>query len=197
VALEEYERALVAFHRSLSRSPPTGTRASATYRLDVLPWAPDGPMAAPAAAGTPAYEDWYLIEDFASLGVLNEAGAGRGHRTTHDDIASRSGAGAAGLYALLEGEPCAEALGAASLAVWITPPAATSRRAGAGEGALAEMLGDGMDGASASLWRRQLVLGPAPEFCILGREVPSGASPARLPQGWSTQALSREVLWSG
>jgi hypothetical protein len=131
--------------------------------------------------------------------VLNEAGAGRGHRSSHDDVATRSGAGTAGLYALLEGEPCAEALAGASLAVWITPPPASTsrRRAGAGDGALAEMLGDGMDGAHASLWRRQLVLGPAPEFCILGREVPSGASPTRLPRDWSARALSREVLWSG
>jgi hypothetical protein len=59
------------------------------------------------------------------------------------------------------------------------------------------MLGDGMDPRHASLWRRQLVFGPAPEFCLLAGEVPAGVAPARLPDGWSATTLEREVLWSG
>jgi hypothetical protein len=165
--------------------------AAAAQGLDPAPRATDR---------EPVYEDWYLLEDFAALGVLNEAAAGRGHRSSHDEIAVRSGTGAGGLYALLEGDPRADALAAASLAVWISPPAhgATRRQVSeAGGPGPAELLGDGMDGARASLWRRQLVLGPAPEFCALGPEVPPGVSPARLPRGWSARTVSREVVWSG
>jgi hypothetical protein len=132
--------------------------------------------------------------------VLNGAATGRGHRTSHDEVAVRSREGAGGLYALLEGEPDAQALAGASVAVWITPQlhGASRRRTAAGvEDGVAELLGDGMDGARASLWRRQLVLGPAPEFCAVGAEVPPGASSARLPRGWRSTTLQREVLWGG
>jgi len=54
-----------------------------------------------------------------------------------------------------------------------------------------------MDPGSASLWRRQFVLGPAAEFCVLGREVPAGVSPERLPSGWSARVIERELLSGG
>ncbi len=59
-----------------------------------------------------------------------------------------------------------------------------------------------MDPEHASLWRRQLVLGPAPEFCLLVREEsvfdePAGVAPTRLPAGWSATVLKRDVLWHG
>jgi hypothetical protein len=179
-----YEQALIAFHRSLARSLPVGTLASATFRVGELPWLP-----AVGAAGV-AYEDWYLVEDFAALGVLNEAAVGRGHVSAHDQAARRAGPGTAGVYALVEGEPCAQALGEAALAVWIERPVGSKRRG------LGELLGDGMDPARASLWRRQMNLGPAPEFCLLAREVPSGVGAGRLPAGWVANALEREPIWS-
>ena len=46
----------------------------------------------PAPTARAGYEDWYLLDDFAALGVLNEAAVGRGHRTAHD--ASPRGASA-------------------------------------------------------------------------------------------------------
>jgi hypothetical protein len=183
---EAYEQSLIAFHRSLAHRLPVGTRASATFRVDEPPL-----PSAPAGEDALAYEDWYLVEDFAALGVLNEAAVGRGHRTSHDDVARRFGFGAGGLYALIEGEPCASSLGEAALAVWISRPPGSTRRA------LGELLGDGIDPAHASLWRRQLVLGPAPEFCLLAPEAPAGVAPARLPEGWTARAVARETLWSG
>ena len=185
-----YESAVRAFHGSLARSTPAGMIASAVYRAAELPWDSRG-----AALRAPAYEDWYLLEDFAALGVLNEAAVGRGHRSSHDEVAQRSGAGAGGLYALLEGEPCARALGEATLAVWVTRPPERGAEQRGGE--LAELMGDGMEPRSASLWRRLLVLGPAPEFCVLAREVPRGVSASRLPAQWSASVLAREAMWSG
>jgi hypothetical protein len=188
----EYEDALLAFHRSLARSLPVGTLATAAFRVAELPWSisqaygGDGEQ-----AKGPTYEDWYLLEDFAALGVLNEAAVGRGHRTTHDGVARRFGAGTGGLYGLIEGEPCAEALRQASMAIWIARPAGAPRRG------LGEMLGDGMEPGRASLWRRQLVLGPAPEYCLIADAVPAGVGVERLPGGWSVKKLEREVLWSG
>jgi hypothetical protein len=178
-ALEAYERAQIAFHRSLAHAPPIGFAGSACYRVTELPW----------LGGLAGYEDWYFVEDYTALGVLNEAAVGRGHRTVHDDLARRFGSGAGGLYGLLEGH--APQLEEASVAVWVARSPGVRRRA------LGELLGDGMDPRHASLWRRQLVFGPAPEFCLLGPESPAGVAPARLPDGWTATISEREPLVLG
>jgi hypothetical protein len=199
-AADAYESAHASFHRSLARRPPAGLHASVAVRVPEPAWlarrddpatesasAPSGPR----ASASSAYEDWYLLEDFTALGVLNEAAVGAGHRSAHDRIAHRSGAGAGAVYRLIEGGADAGSLAAATLAVWVARPP------GAEPAALGELLGDGIDARRASLWRRQLVLGPAPEYCVLAAEVPAGVAPTRLPRGWSASAAAREVLWPG
>ena len=183
---QDYEHAQLTFHRSLARSRPVGMCGSASFRVAHIPWLaqPDGEQA------SGGYEDWYLVEDFTALGVLNEAAVGHGHRTPHDEAARRFGSGAGALYGLLEGTR-SDLLSAVSLAVWVQRPPGSQRRP------LGELLGDGMDPRRASLWRRQLVFGPAPEFCLLAGEVPAGVASARLPGGWSATTLQREGLWSG
>jgi hypothetical protein len=181
VGVEAYEQAQLAFHRSLARSRPVGMCGSASFRVPSIPW----------LSGKPGYEDWYLLEDYTALGVLNEAAVGHGHRTPHDEAARRFGGGAGGLYGLVEGERSDVLAAAGKLAVWVARPPGSERRP------LAELLGDGMDPRSASLWRRQLVFGPAPEFCLLAGESSAGVAPTRLPVGWSVTTLEREVLWSG
>lgn len=188
-----YEHAEIAFHRSLAHMPPVGLRGSAVFRVGELPWLPapaDGD-AREREAPIGGYEDWYLVEDYAALGVLNEAAVGRGHRTAHDEAARRFGAGAGGLYGLIEGEAHASLLADTSLAIWVTRPPGSTRPE------LGELLCDGMEPGQASLWRRQFVFGPAPELCLLAREVPAGVQPTRLPAGWSAKILDREMLWSG
>lgn len=177
---ESYEHACERFHRSLHRSPPAGFRGSAVLRVGECPWL--------ASAQGVTYEDWYLLEDFVALGVLNEAAVAHGHRSAHDGVARRFGAGAGGLYGLLEGHAD---LAGASRAVWVARPPGEPR------GELAELLADGMDPTHASLWRRALVLGPAPEYCLLTPEPPEGVSPTRLPEGWRAQRTERELLWTG
>jgi hypothetical protein len=177
VEREAYECACARFHRSLCHAPPVGFRGSAVLRLAACPWLPH-----PEAA---AYEDWYLLDDFTALGVLNEAAVAHGHRGAHDEIASRFGTGAGGLYGLLEGQV---ALADASQATWVSRPPGEPR------GKLAELLGDGMDPTQASLWRRALVLGPAPEYCLLSSEPPKGVSLMRLPDRWRAQTIERELI---
>jgi hypothetical protein len=171
-----YERAAEHFHRSLHHNPPAGLRGSALFRTGELPWLAGG-----------GYEDWYLLDDFTALGVLNEAAVAHGHRGAHDDIARRFGEGAGGLYGLREGH--ADPVGA-PLAVWVARPPGEAPRA------LGELLGDGIDPQHASLWRRQMVFGPAPEYCLLTSEPAAGVAPTRLPEGWRAQTYSREPLWS-
>jgi hypothetical protein len=188
-AVEAYEHAEIAFHRSLAHAPPTGFQGSATFRVAGLEWFEGS-----------GYEDWYFVEDYTALGVLNMAAVGHGHRTAHDGIAHRFGSGAGGLYGLIEGHPPLGpgpgSFGEESAAIWVARAPGIERRG------LGELLGDGMDAQHASLWRRQLVFGPAPEFCLLTGDraklgLPAGVAPSRLPAGWTASVFEREALWAG
>jgi hypothetical protein len=170
----EYDRALRRFHRSLALRPPGGFLGSVTLRAPDCAW-----------LGGAGYEDWYVIEDFAALGVLNEAAIGRGHRSAHDGAARRAGPGTGAIFRLIEGSPSPAD---ARIAVWIDKPR------GVENPLLAPLLGDGMDGSHAGLWQRQLALGPSPEYCLLAPEAPEGIGPERLPRGWTLSVAAREPL---
>jgi hypothetical protein len=192
VDVASYEQEHVAFHSSLARTPPVGLRGSYALRVPDIPWLAAG-AGASARRDPGGYEDWYLIDDFTALGVLNEAAVGRGHRTSHDRVARDLGAGAAGVYALDEGQPdrAGAALAEAAPAIWVAGMPGSRRPA------LGDLLGDGMDPLRASLWRRQLVLGPAPEFCLVSHEASAGVAADRLPEGWSALTVLREPLFGG
>jgi hypothetical protein len=177
VAPDAYESALERFHRSLAHMPPSGFRGSASLRVDGVPWL-DG-------AG---YEDWYLIDDWAALGVLEGAAVSRGHATAHHAAAALTGMETAAVYRLLEGCPNPRATTAAT---WVASARGHERPA------LAQLLGDGIDPERDSLWQRCLVLGPAPEYCLHAAEAPVGAAQGRLPSGWSATTIAHEVIWSG
>ncbi len=178
VERETYEHASERFHRSLHHSPPAGFRGSAVLRLTECPW-----LACPLES---TYEDWYLLDDFTALGVLNEAAVTHGHSSAHDGIARRFGSGAGGLYGLLEGHAD---LANTHRAVWVSRPPGEPR------GELVQLLADGVDPAHASLWRRALVFGPAPEYCLLAPQTPPGVAPARMPSGWRAVVCDRATIW--
>jgi hypothetical protein len=175
VAPETYASLIDHFHRSLAARRPAGFVRSVCFRAAAPNWLGD----------EDAFEDWYVVEDFAALGVLNTAAVSRGHLSAHDAAARHAGPGTGGLYKLLEGSA---ALDAVRVAVWIERPR------GVESPALAALLGDGMDGDEAGLWQRQLLLGPAPEYCVLAPAPPAGVAPTRLPVGWSATVSGRESL---
>jgi hypothetical protein len=175
VAPETYAALIAHFHRSIAARPPSGFVRSASFAVGGPNWLGE----------EPAFEDWYVVEDFAALGVLNEAAVGRGHLGAHDAAARSAGPGTGSVYRLLEGTVDMEQV---RVAVWIERPR------GVRSPLLAALLGDGMDGAHAGLWQRQLALGPAPEYCVLAAAAPSGVAPARLPRGWSATIADRRAL---
>ncbi len=175
-SVDAYEQSLSHFHRSLHARPPEGFRGSRSYRTPELPW----------LAGGEGYEDWYLIEDYSALGVLGEAAVAAGHRSAHEQAARGMGAGTGGLYRLCEGVAQPQSV---RVAVWVTPAKPSPELA-----VQALLLGDGAGRQAGALWRRELVLGPAPEYCLLGVEAPAGVAPTRLPDGWSATLSAREQI---
>jgi hypothetical protein len=190
-----YEQALERFHRSLAHQPPSGFLGSSAFRLSELPWL--APVA--GAEQTPGYEDWYLLDDWTAVGVLEEAAIAHGHRTAHDTIAGRAGCATGSVYRLVEGHArgagrpkgsSADA-GETETAVWV------KRAPGHEHPSLGALLGDGMDRQHDGLWRRCIGLGPAPEYCLLAAEAAAGVAPSRLPVGWVAQTIDRAVVWHG
>ena len=193
-----FEQALERFHRSLAHRPPSGFRGSAAFRARGLPWlghdvgagsASEGAGSASGDAGSVStYEDWYLVDGWSAVGVLEEAAVARGHQSSHEAVAAITGATKGAIYRLIEGLPRLER---APLAVWV------KRAPGHAPVTVEDLLADGVDRDAVGLWRRCQGLGPAPEYCLLAAEPPAGVSPSRLPAGWRATAISRELLWSG
>jgi hypothetical protein len=178
-----YERKLEQFHRSLAHLPPSGFQRSASFRVVEVPWLAH----AAGADGPGGYEDWYLLDGWSALGVLEEAAVARGHVSRHDAVAAKAGCIVGAVYRLLEGNARIDEPRAA---VWVaaapghTPPT------------VADLLADGADAAAAGLWRRSLALGPAPEYCLLAPEPPAGVAATRLPAGWKSCELEREAVFA-
>lgn len=138
-----YEDTLVAFHQELARASLPFLVASAAYRVRGAPWMEDGG----------GYEDWYVVRDYADLGLLKEAAIAGRPGTAHDRAAGLATWGAAGLYAVLRGQPPLDA----DRVTWFGKPP------DAGYPAFLSSLAE-----TAWLVQRQLTLGPTPEFCAPG-----------------------------
>jgi hypothetical protein len=158
-----YQADLLAFHSSLAANPPAGFVRSETFGLAGASWLPEAEA---------SYEDRYLFSDWAAIGELNHRAVADPHLTSHDRVAHQAGSGAGAIYGLHAGSASA----GLTFATWFAkPPGWSYDRL---DDALGGTLGDG-----GSLWRRQLVLGPAPEFCLRAAhvvELPDGIEGERI-----------------
>lgn len=152
-----YEAVLREFHDRLASQRPRGFVSSLTYRIA------DG------------YSDWYLLENSAALDALNEAAVSGARTTPHDAAARMAVDGVGRLLALVAGDHQAPA----GFEVRFAKPHgmayadlyANLRSATAPEG--------------AGLWRRMMVLGPPPEFCL------TAPTPIELPAEMRPEVISR------
>ena len=146
--VEQYERNLLAFHVKLADSPPHGFHMSRVLFVEGVTWLP-------VSGG--AYEDWYLVEDSAALDPLNEAAVSGARQGPHDRVAHEAGGGTGALYRVHSGTPETDQPG---WATWLWKPNGMSYAA------WYERLRPWTERAGSVLWRRQMVLGPAREFCL-------------------------------
>jgi hypothetical protein len=147
-----YETKLFSFQRYLSSSKPAGLIEATSFRVDPVPWGPKG---------LPIYEDWYLVKDFASLGGLNDAAVSGQARPPHDSIAMDAMGGTGGVFRMVSSNVL---LSESRYATWVEKPAGPTYQTYYDE--VAKSVG----AARTDLWRRQLTLGPSPQFCIHSTE---------------------------
>jgi hypothetical protein len=134
-----YEEALRRFHAALASAPSAGFVSSTTYRT------------------ADAYSDWYLVDSSASLDWLNAA-AISGARTPAHDAAARMAVDGSGKLLSLAGGEVPHGPG---FEIRFAKPAGVSYAE------LYARLEPWTGRPAVSLWRRMMVLGPPPEFCLI------------------------------
>jgi len=152
VAADSHEERLAAFLLSLNSLKPPGFIEALSFRVDSLPWGPQH---------SKMYEDWYLVEDFAALGTLNDAAVSGETRRPHDEVAKDYLKGAGSIFKSVSGDID---LRDSQFATWIEKPIGPSY-----ESYYAEV-GKNTNGTRSDLWRRQMVLGPSSQFCVHSSE---------------------------
>jgi hypothetical protein len=168
--LREHEMALLDFRTDLAAAPPEGLKASATYQISEVPW----------LNGLPGYEDWCFMTSSAVLDALNKAAVRPERWNVHAAIASKTDFGHGGLYYHLHG---AEQPIAGGRVIWLKRPRGIRY-----EQALRGIV-DGSKGF-LSCWRKQMVLGPADEFAVVGKS----SLEVSVPQAWPTRVVERRFL---
>jgi hypothetical protein len=168
-----YQEYLINFHRTLCANKSTGFHYSSVLLLEQASWL--------GRVGE-TYEDWHVVEKSAALDALNERAVTGACRAPHDQVARETQGSAAGLYQLVFGDAH---LPFVHVAYRFDKPAGMSYVA------LDGLLQSLVEDAKGNLWRRQMNLGPGPEFCLhCAQEI---ALPANL------QALKIPVkqIWIG
>lgn len=160
VDIADYEESLRHFHAALASAAPSGFITSATFRIG------DG------------FSDWYLLESSAALDALNAAAVSGARALSHDAVARASADGAGKLLTLASGQPLEEA----GFEVRFSKPA------GMAYVDLYARLQQWTVEPAVSLWRRMMVLGPPPEFTILG------PAEVKLPSELSPEVSRREPI---
>jgi len=141
-----YQHYLIDFHDALRAQKLAGFHYSTVFQLEHAPW---------IDTHGEVYEEWYVVQNFAALEALNEGAVSGSCKEPHNRVASHAAGGAGGLYQLRAGEP---GLATAHAALWFAKPSGMSYED------LYAALQPGIEQATGSLWQRQMVLGPAPEF---------------------------------
>lgn len=147
--IRSYERDVAEFQQLLNHARPSGFRGAAVYRSAPAPG---------VGAPRPCYTDWYLLDNSAALDPLDEAAVAPPCREAHDRVARAAAGGTGALYRLRAGVPAFES---SRFASWLSKPTGTSY------GEFYGRTGMATTDAGAVLWGRQMVLGPAPEFCLM------------------------------
>lgn len=170
VHIEEYEKALLQFGDALANSKSPGLLANASYAIGHTPW-----------LGEPGYEDWTWLEGSWALDPLNERAVAGAMEQPHGAVARMTKHGGFGaLYYLVAGE---HRIPADSKVFWLSRPRGVNWR---------EIMPAILQSANCNVavWRRQMVLGPATEFAVIG---PPALS-LELPEGWKALEVERRTV---
>lgn len=156
----EYEDGLKRFHAVLAEARVQGFIGSRTYRVGG------------------GYCDWYLVESSAVLDALNDAAVSGARTAPHAEVARSATDFAGKLLKLAAGTYDPEA----SHEIRFSKPRGLSYPE------LYRRLEPWTERPGISAWRRMMVLGPGPEFCLIA------ASEEELPPELDGEVLRRQPI---
>lgn len=151
VAKEEYQERLVAFHQILQERGIQGLKGSIVLEIPQLPWMREG---------SEVYEDWYLVENSATLDLVDEAAVSGICREPHNQVARLAGYGTGGLYRLKSVATAPTTFTGIRSVTWFSKPASMSYAQ------LYSLLQAANIEQQDIFWQRQMTMGPALEFCV-------------------------------
>jgi hypothetical protein len=160
VDVAAYESSLREFHAALASAAPSGFIGSTTFRIGG------------------AYSDWYLLESSAALDVLNAAAVSGGRSAAHDAAARMSADPSGKLLSLVAGQAVLEERCEVRFA----------KPAGMAYVDLYARMQTWTRAQNVGLWRRMMVLGPPPEFCL------TAPSMLELPAEMRPEQFRREPI---
>jgi hypothetical protein len=169
IASDEYEERQCVFHAALAARGPSSLLRSHIWRVTGPSWTPVSVV----------WEDWYLLADSAGLDALNTAAVSDPLREEHDAAAGLAGGGVAALYSPAgprAGQPLSLE---GRYALWFHKPA------GMRYATLYQQMGADLP----RLWMRMMVLGPAPEMCLMTDDLHA------LGPEWDVMITRREPVW--
>jgi hypothetical protein len=169
-ATADYERRLLQFHHALANAKVPGLLGNASYAISQTPWLEE-----------PGYEDWAWLEGSWALDTLNERALSGAMNQPHNAIAQvTKHGGFGGLYYLVAGE---HKIPADSKILWLSRPRGINWR---------DVIPTVVKSANSgvAIWRRQMVLGPATEFAVIGPPTLN----LTVPEGWKSIQIDRRRL---
>jgi len=167
-----YETDLIQFHETLQSNRSAGFYRSGVFLIENAPW---------LAIDSAAYEEWYLLEGSAAMDRINHAAVHGPCEEPHNRVAKKALGGVGGLYRLRAGR---ETLDTARYATWCSKPNGVSYADF--DARLGPVVAE-----NATLWARQMTLGPTTEFCL------HHSSDIQLPPELTRTTLSLKTIWRG
>ena len=143
-----YENGLKNFHSNLANAGIRGYLGSISFRVEGAYW---------VGAKKTGYEDWYYLTDSGVIDILNHGDSFGKMMAIHNNGASLATGMHAGLYQLKSSSAKHRE---STWVVWFSKPGGMS------DEDFNRLISSTVHPNNIDFWKRQMVLGPTPEFCI-------------------------------
>jgi hypothetical protein len=148
VSSNDYERTLKEFHEKLVGARIRGYLGSVSLKIEGAYW---------MGSKKSGYEDWYYMTDSGVIDILNHGAVSGNMMPIHNNAAGLATGMHAGLYQLKSSSANHRE---STWCIWLSKPGGMSYDD------FNSMISSTVPAHSIDYWRRQMVLGPTPEFCI-------------------------------